>query len=79
MTTKTGAAFVKPVRVGKQYTIEGSVESTDGTTIETVGRILDHRGEERVRSESTFLVLSPAIAADAIGEVTGDDRSYLGD
>lgn len=79
VTTKTAAEFRKPVRVGKEYTLEGSVSSVDGDTISTVGRILDHRGDERVRSESTFFVLSPAIAADAIGEVTGDDRSYLGD
>ncbi|MDE0801702.1 MAG: PaaI family thioesterase [Acidimicrobiales bacterium] len=79
VTTKTSAEFLKPVRVGKEYTLEGAVTSTDGDTISTVGRILDHRGDERVRSESTFLVLSPAVAADAIGEVTGDDRSYLRD
>lgn len=79
VTTKTSAEFLKPVRVGKEYTLEGSVTATDGEAISTVGRILDHRGEERVRSESTFLVLSPAVAADAIGEVTGADRSYLRD
>ena len=79
VTTKTAAEFLAPVRVGKEYRLEGEVTGIDGDTISTVGRIVDHRGSERVRSESTFLVLSPAIAADAIGEVTGDDRSYLQD
>lgn len=79
VTTKTATAFDKPVRVGKSYTIEGEIQSIDGVTIETVGRIVDHRGETRARSESTFQVLSPAVAADAIGEVTGDDTSFLGE
>lgn len=79
VTTKTSASFHKPVRVGKTYTLEGEVVSVDDDTIATVGRIVDHRGEVRVESEATFLVLSAAIAADAIGEVTGDDATYLRD
>lgn len=79
VTTKTTSEFLKPVRVGKTYTLEGEIASMDGDRIETAGRILDHRGEVRVRSESSFLVLSAAVAADAIGDVTGDDARYLRD
>ncbi len=79
VTTKTSSEFLKPVRVGKTYTLEGAISSVDGDRIETTGRILDHRGEVRVRSEASFLVMSAAIAADAIGEVTGDDARYLSD
>ncbi|WP_436793789.1 PaaI family thioesterase [Actinospongicola halichondriae] len=79
VTTRTSAEFLRPVRVGKTYTLEGEVVSVDGDTIATVGRILDPRGEVRVQSEATFLVLSAAIAADAIGEVSGDDTAFLRD
>ena len=79
VTTKTTSEFLKPVRVGKTYTLEGSVVSVAADRIETEGRILDHRGDLRVESRSSFLVLSAAIAADAIGEVSGDDAKYLRD
>lgn len=79
VTTKTTSEFLKPVRVGKTYTLEGAIASIDGDRIETTGQILDHRGEVRVRSEASFLVMSPAIAADAIGELSGDDAKFLRD
>ncbi len=79
VTTKTTSEFLKPVRVGKTYTLEGEIAAVEGDTIVTRGRILDHRGDVRVRSEASFLILSAAIAADAIGDVSGADTSYLRD
>lgn len=57
VTTKTATAFEKPVRVGKTYTLEGEIRSIDGDTIETVGRIIDHRGDIRASSESTLSLI----------------------
>lgn len=79
VTTKTTVEFPKPVRVGKTYTAEAEVTSIGEQSIETVGRILDHKGERCASGASTFYVLSAAVAADAIGEVSGDDTRFLRD
>lgn len=77
VTTKTTVEFRKPVRVGKTYTAEAEVTGGTGETIDTVGRILDHKGEVCSEAVSSFYVLSAAVAADAIGLVEGDDTSFL--
>lgn len=79
VTARTSVEFRKPVRVGKPYTAEAEVVSADDTTIQTIGRILDRHGEVCIESRSDFHVLSAAIAADAIGEVSGDDTAFLRD
>lgn len=83
ITATTSVEFRKPVRVGRTYTAEAEIvtaaaASPDGR-IETVGRILDHKGEVCTEGRSWFHVLSAAVAADAIGEVSGDDTAFLGD
>ncbi len=79
VTTRTEVTFGRPVRVGRAYRVEAEVLSSDGDVMETVGRILDHEGRTCAEGRSTFHVLSAAVAADAIGDVTGDDRSFLRD
>lgn len=79
VTTKTTVEFRKPVRVGKTYTAEAEVTGGTNETIDTVGRILDHKGEVCSEAVSSFYVLSAAVAADAIGIVEGDDTSFLRD
>ncbi len=79
VTTKTTVEFRKPVRVGKTYTAEAEVTGSTKETIDTVGRILDHKGEVCTEAVSTFYVLSAAVAADAIGDVSGDDTAFLRD
>lgn len=79
VTTRTTVEFPRPVRVGKTYTAEAEVTTVGAETIGTVGRILDHRGQVCARGESTFHVLSPAVAADAIGELSAEDAAFLRD
>ena len=79
VTTKTTVEFPKPVRVGKTYTAEAEIVSAGRETIEVTGRILDHKGEVCAHSVSTLYVLSAAVAADAIGDVGGDDAAFLRD
>lgn len=79
VTTKTTVEFPRPVRVDKTYTAEAEVTSFGDTSIETVGRILDHQGKVCAAGVSSFYVLSAAVAADAIGEGADVDPSFLQD
>lgn len=79
ITTKTTVDFPKPVRVGRAYTAEAEVSDAGRESIETVARILDHKGEVCARGESRFYVLSAAVAADAIGNVGDEDVTFLRD
>ncbi len=77
LTTRTTVSFHKPVRVGKTYTAEAEITSVADDVIEAVGRILDDRGGLRTEATTSFAVISAAVAADAIGDVGGDDARYL--
>jgi uncharacterized protein (TIGR00369 family) len=77
ITTKTTVEFPKPVRVGRTYTAEAEVTEAGRESIATVGRILDDKGELCAEGRSSFYVLSAAAAADAIGDVSGDDTAFL--
>ena len=79
ITTKTTVEFPRPMRVGKTYTAEAELTSIGTETIEASSRILDHKGEVCSHSVSTLYVLSAAVAADAIGDVVGDDTAFLRD
>lgn len=82
VTVKTEVEFTKPVRVGRSYVAEAELvepAAAGAEKLAMVGRIVDGKGDVCVESRSTFVVMSPAVAADAIGEVSGDDAAFLRD
>ena len=79
VTTRSTVEFPRPVRVDKTYTVEAEVVASTPETIEAQSRVLDHQGRVCAQGASTLHVLSAAVAADAIGDVQGDDTAFLRD
>src|SRR4051794_38270197 len=66
VTVETTARFAHPVRIGRDYTVEARVVEQDTEHIQTSARVLDAKDRECATSDATFVVLSEAVAADAI-------------
>ena len=78
VTGETTSRFLRPVRLDKTYRVEARVEDIGDEKLRTTAVILDHKDRACVESEATFIVLSEAIAADAIGQPLSDDeQTYL--
>jgi uncharacterized protein (TIGR00369 family) len=80
VTGETTSRFLRPVRLDKTYRIEARIVSQTDDTIRTAASILDHKDRTCVESEATFVVLSEAVAAEAIGApLSSDEATYLRD
>ena len=78
VTGETTARFERPVRLDKTYRVEARVEDRGDEKLRTTASILDHKDRTCVESEATFIVLSEAVAADAIGApLTDEESKYL--
>ncbi len=59
------STFHHPIRVGKQYRLEASIDARTGTQLSGSARILDDQGRTRTEATATLVVLSAAQAVDA--------------
>jgi uncharacterized protein (TIGR00369 family) len=78
VTGETTSRFHRPVRLDKTYRVEARVDDRSEEKLRTRASILDHKDRVCVESEATFIVLSEAVAADAIGApLTEEETKYL--
>lgn len=78
VTGETTSRFLRPVRLDKTYRVEARVDDRGDEKVRTTATIRDHKERTCVESEATFIVLSEAVAADAIGAPLTDEASkYL--
>jgi uncharacterized protein (TIGR00369 family) len=78
VTGETTSRFHRPVRLDKTYRVEARVDDRSEEKLRTSASILDHKDRVCVESEATFIVLSEAVAADAIGApLTDEETEYL--
>ena len=78
VTSETSTRFLRPVRVGRDHTVEARVDEVAEDRLETSASVLDGKGRACAEARATFVPLGPAQAVDAIGaEVTGEDAAYV--
>ena len=78
VTGETTSRFHRPVRLDKTYRVEARVDERGAEKLRTSATILDHKARACVESEASFIVLSEAVAAEAIGAPLSDQESkYL--
>ena len=78
VTGETTSRFHRPVRLDKTYRVEAKVDERSDEKLRTSAAILDHKDRACVESEAIFIVLSEAVAADAIGAPLSEEESkYL--
>ena len=78
VTSETSARFLRPVRVGREHTVEARVDEQAEDRLATSAIVLDAKGRVCAEASATFVPLGPAQAVDAIGtELTGDDARYV--
>ena len=78
VTSETSARFLRPVRVGRDHTVEARVDEVAEDRLETSASVLDGKGRACAEARATFVPLGPAQAVDAIGsELTDEDATYV--
>ncbi len=78
VTSETSTRFLRPVRVGRDHTVEARVDEAADDRLATSATILDAKGRVCAEAQATFVPLGPAQAVDAIGaELTEDDARYV--
>ncbi len=79
LTASTAAEFVGAVYVDHPYRVEARVLSSNDTSIETEGRILDPQGVALVTSEAKFHVVGDVDVDTGQNELNADQRRLLGE
>lgn len=78
VTVKTATEFLRPVLVGRPYTVEARLVSQSEELIETAAEIHDEADELCAEASASFAVLGAAQAALATGaDEAAIDHSYL--
>jgi hypothetical protein len=67
------------VYVGRSYRVEAFVDETTDAAMDTRAHVLDQKGRRCAEARATFVVLSPATARDAIGDITSESSRLLRD
>ena len=68
-----------PVYVGRSYRVEAFVGETTDAAMATRAYVLDHKDRRCAEAHATFVVLSAATARAAIGDIAGENSSFLRD
>ena len=79
VTKETRTTFDHPVYVGRSYRVEAFVDETTDAAMDTRAHVLDQKGRRCAEARATFVVLSPATARDAIGDITSESSRLLRD
>ena len=77
VTTQTTARFMRPVRIGRTYTVEARVLDVAEDCIKADAVVVDDEGRQRASAEASFAPLGPAQAVDAIGSVVSPADAAL--
>jgi uncharacterized protein (TIGR00369 family) len=75
VTAETSARFLHPVRLGRNYRVEGRVEATTDARITVACVVLDEKDRPCAESTAEMAVLSVAQAVDALGTEPGEDEA----
>lgn len=73
----TATTFDRPVRLDEIHRVEASVHERSDTAVTARAQITDGGGRRCARARARLVVMSTAIAGEAIGPVTGADIRYL--
>ena len=80
VTSETTTRFAHAVKVGRTYTVEATVASSDGATMATTATVSDERERPCVTAAATFTVLGAAQAVDVLGVADlGADAGFVND
>ena len=79
VTKETTTTFDHPVYVGRSYRVEAFVDEASDAAMATRAHVLDDKLRRCAEARATFVVLSPATAREAIGDVTGENNRLLRD
>ncbi len=82
---QTATTFDRPVKVGSAYRVEASVQTSTDKAVTTRASVFaadgdaDDTGKGRrcAESHARLVVMTPAAASSAIGDLTDDDSRYL--
>ena len=78
VTSETTTRFSHAVKVGRTYTVEAAVASSDGATMATTATVSDDHGRPCVTAAATFTVLGAAQVVDVIGvSDLGPDAGFV--
>jgi len=76
VTSETTTRFLRPVMVGRTYTVEARISDETQVTIRTSAVVLDPNGKVKAESEAGFAVVGEALAREAVGDFGGHE-DYL--
>ena len=77
VTAESTTRFVHPIRVDREYTAVGRIESISNEKLEASASILDSKGRPCATATGLFVVLSAAQAVDAVGaELSESEVTY---
>jgi uncharacterized protein (TIGR00369 family) len=79
VTKETTTTFDHPVHVGRAYRVEAFLGETTDATMATRAHVLDRKDRRCAEARATFVVLSAATARAAIGDIAGENSSFLRD
>lgn len=77
VTAESTTRFLRPVRVGREYTAIGRIVASETDTLEASASIVDAKGRPCATAAGRFVVLSAAQAVEAVGaELTAADAGF---
>ncbi len=78
LTSETTTTFSHAVKVGRSYTVEATVASSDGATMATTATVYDDRARPCATAAATFTVLGAAQVVDVMGVTDlGPDAGFV--
>jgi uncharacterized protein (TIGR00369 family) len=73
----TATTFARPVRVDEPHSLRATVHERTDTAVTARASVADAGGRRCAEARARLVVLSSAVAGEAIGPVTGADIRYL--
>ncbi len=79
VTTETTSRFARPVKIGRDHSVNAWIDGIDGRIIRTGAEIVDANERPCVTAVATFTDLDPEQVVVAVGgEITGEAATYTG-
>lgn len=77
VVAETTTRFEHGVAVGEPHRVQARIDRQSDRTLDASAEVFDASGRRCARAHARLVVLSAATAQSAIGEVVGDDTSFL--